>query len=341
MELLFLVCLFLFGVLFGSFSSVVIYRLKSEEKGILGGRSHCANCNHILDALDLIPIFSWLVNKARCRYCKSKISSIYPLLELSTGTLFMLIGYFLIDPNLILSGNIAEIIKLLFWLSIGFITIIYTFYDILFLEIHEGIMLTGILLAIFGVIIQSLGIIDIISTLTFNLNANLSSIYISILILLLSLIGFYTIMLIGLHEIWDFLILVGIGALIYVFSVFFSNGEALNTFPAISATVGAFGIFTFFFLQIVISRGAWLGGGDLRIAILIGLLLGISLTVAGTFMTYIAGSLIGIVVIIISKIKNKGGKLNTQIPFGPFLAIGFFVTIFYQNEILNLLKLYF
>lgn len=90
-NIFFYLSLFAFGTLFGSFSSVIIYRLKSGEKGIMTGRSHCGSCNKTLKALDLVPIFSWLFRKGKCAYCEKKVSAIYPFLELSAGTLFALI----------------------------------------------------------------------------------------------------------------------------------------------------------------------------------------------------------------------------------------------------------
>ena len=137
MDIFFYSFLFIFWTLFWSFASIVIYRIKSWEGWILNWRSHCASCNKVLKALDLIPILSYLLNKWACSSCKKKVSHIYPLLEISTWILFWLIWYFLIDYSLIFSGNITEIIKLVFFLIIWFITIVYTFYDILFLEISE------------------------------------------------------------------------------------------------------------------------------------------------------------------------------------------------------------
>jgi len=119
MDFFFYLCLFVYWALMGSFWSVIIYRLKSGEWWIANGRSHCPKCNTMLSALDLIPIFSWLINKAKCRHCKEKVSAIYPILEIVTWTLFTLIWYFLIDYNLIFSLNWIEIIKLIFWLSNG------------------------------------------------------------------------------------------------------------------------------------------------------------------------------------------------------------------------------
>ncbi len=81
--------IFIFGLIFGSFYNVCIYRLESGES-ISKGRSHCQTCNHNLNALDLIPVFSYLLLQGKCRYCKEKISIRYPLVELLTGCLFVL-----------------------------------------------------------------------------------------------------------------------------------------------------------------------------------------------------------------------------------------------------------
>ncbi|MFK7780399.1 MAG: prepilin peptidase [Candidatus Gracilibacteria bacterium] len=339
MEYFFYFCLFIFGTLFGSFGSVIIYRLKSGEGGISSGRSHCPKCNTILKALDLLPIISWVVNKAKCRYCKEKVSSIYPLLELSTGILFYFIGYFLIDFNLISEINILEITKLLFWLSIGFITILYTFYDILFLEIHEGILLTGTGIILVGLgaqtLFQDIVLINVLPSGIENLSIGISAIFITLII-----IGIlYIIMLKELHEIIDIsLILLSIGIL-YLFKI--QTGINLSDIAILNGLIGVLIIFLFFFTQIMISRGKWMGGGDLRIAIMIGLILGVSFSPPGLMLTYMAGSIIGTLFIIQNRIKNKGGNLNTQIPFGPFLAIGFFLTIFYSTEIGNIISIYF
>lgn len=84
MNLFFYTFLFTFGMLFGSFASVLVYRLKSGEGGIMAGRSHCPRCGHTLTALELIPLLSWILQKGKCKSCKAKISPIYPALELAT-----------------------------------------------------------------------------------------------------------------------------------------------------------------------------------------------------------------------------------------------------------------
>lgn len=83
------VLLFLVGIIFGSFYNVVGLRLSNDES-IVYPPSHCTKCNHRLHSLDLIPIFSFLFLKGRCRYCNERISIKYPIFEFITGILFVL-----------------------------------------------------------------------------------------------------------------------------------------------------------------------------------------------------------------------------------------------------------
>jgi len=327
MENFFYLSLFIFGTLFWSFASVLIYRLKSGEKWILNWRSHCPKCNNVLEALELIPIFSWIKNLWKCHYCKEKISNIYPLLELSTWLLFTLIWYFLIDYTQIYSLNIFEIIKLIFWLSIWFISILYTFYDLLFLEIHDWIMLSWIILGIW--------ILSFDTILNNSLLISLSSIILSLTIIW----WLYIIMLKELKEIYDVLIILWSIALLYIYKlIFWIDLTSIQIFDWI---IWALSIFIFFFLQILISRWAWMWWGDLRIAIMIWLLLWTSLIFPALMITYMIWSIIWILFVIYWKIKKKWTTINAQIPFWPFLALWFFITIFYNTEILNIMSVYF
>ncbi|ADV66444.1 Prepilin peptidase [Deinococcus maricopensis DSM 21211] len=79
------------GLLVGSFSNVLIYRLPRREN-IAFPPSHCTNCNHQLGALDLVPVFSWLALRGKCRYCGAPIRVRYPLVELATGALYALMA---------------------------------------------------------------------------------------------------------------------------------------------------------------------------------------------------------------------------------------------------------
>ncbi len=84
--------IFILGLLIGSFLNVVICRLKIKQT-ILFNRSYCPKCGNVLKWHDLIPLFSFLIQKGKCRYCGKKISWQYPLVELATGLLFVLVFY--------------------------------------------------------------------------------------------------------------------------------------------------------------------------------------------------------------------------------------------------------
>jgi len=79
---------FVFGTVFGSFCNAWAWRINHNEK-ISKGRSHCTKCGHVLGVLDLIPLFSWLFLKGRCRYCGEKISPRYILAEAILGLYFL------------------------------------------------------------------------------------------------------------------------------------------------------------------------------------------------------------------------------------------------------------
>lgn len=87
MEYVYIIFAFLFGTVFGSFFNVVGLRVPKKES-IVHPPSHCTNCNRQLTALDLIPIFSYLFLRGKCRGCGVRISPIYLLTELCTGFLF-------------------------------------------------------------------------------------------------------------------------------------------------------------------------------------------------------------------------------------------------------------
>ena len=75
------------GLLFGSFTNVLIARIPAGES-IVTPPSHCPHCGHRLNALDLVPVLSWLFLQRKCRYCREPISSRYPLVEILTAALF-------------------------------------------------------------------------------------------------------------------------------------------------------------------------------------------------------------------------------------------------------------
>jgi leader peptidase (prepilin peptidase) / N-methyltransferase len=86
--------IFLFGLAFGSFLNVCIYRLP-RGLSVVAPRSACPNCKEPIAFYDNIPVLSWIVLRGLCRHCKTRISPRYLLIELLTGSLFLACyGYF-------------------------------------------------------------------------------------------------------------------------------------------------------------------------------------------------------------------------------------------------------
>lgn len=84
--------IFLYGIVIGSFLNVCILRIP-EGESIVTGRSHCDRCGTKIKWYDLIPIFSYLILRGRCRNCKTKISIQYPIIEALNGIFYVLVFY--------------------------------------------------------------------------------------------------------------------------------------------------------------------------------------------------------------------------------------------------------
>ena len=89
--IIFIALTFILGAVIGSFLNVVIIRAPRHER-ITGAhnRSHCMSCGHQLNALDLVPIFSYIFLGGKCRYCKARISPRYWIVELVTAVTYTL-----------------------------------------------------------------------------------------------------------------------------------------------------------------------------------------------------------------------------------------------------------
>lgn len=80
--------IFVFGLLWGSFSNVVIVRYPGN---VIWPRSRCPKCEAQISWFDNIPVLSWLMLRGRCRKCSATISWRYPLVELLTAVIFLLV----------------------------------------------------------------------------------------------------------------------------------------------------------------------------------------------------------------------------------------------------------
>ena len=86
---------FLVGSILASFLGLVIDRF--PEQSIISPASHCDSCQTRLRPLDLIPIFSQVFNRFRCRYCKAPYPVWYALFELGLGLIFLLYSWELLS----------------------------------------------------------------------------------------------------------------------------------------------------------------------------------------------------------------------------------------------------
>jgi len=87
-----LTVLFLFGLVFGSFGNVVIWRLPRNES-LSSPPSHCPKCDTPIRWYDNVPVLSWLVLGGKCRNCGESISPRYPAVELLCGILWVCAGW--------------------------------------------------------------------------------------------------------------------------------------------------------------------------------------------------------------------------------------------------------
>lgn len=86
--------IFILGALIGSFLNVCVYRIPREDLSVNSPRkSICPECQASIKFYDNIPVLSYIFLRGRCRNCKTRISIVYPLVELMTGGLFLLMFY--------------------------------------------------------------------------------------------------------------------------------------------------------------------------------------------------------------------------------------------------------
>ena len=119
---------FIYGLIFGSFFNVVGLRIP-QNHSVVKPPSHCPNCQRRLTFLDLIPVFSYILLKGKCRSCGQKIQWIYPVIELCTGILFS-VAYL----NL---GFSKELIVALLFISL---LVIITVSDLAYMLIPDKIL---------------------------------------------------------------------------------------------------------------------------------------------------------------------------------------------------------
>jgi len=243
------VLIFILGLIVGSFSNVCIYRIPKNES-IIYPASHCPKCRSKIKPVDNIPLLSYILLKGRCRNCKSKISIQYPIVELLTGLIYLII-YLIYGLS----------IQTLIYIILSSALIIIAFIDLNEQIVPDVISLPGIVI---GFILSFF--VPYISFINSALGV---------------LVGGGIILIIGLG-----------GSLIF-------KKEAM-------------------------------GGGDVKLAAMIGAFLGWRYIIISLFLGFFLGALAGII-LILSKIKSR----EDVVPFGPFIVLGSFITLLWGEKIIS------
>jgi prepilin signal peptidase PulO-like enzyme (type II secretory pathway) len=246
---------FIVGCLLGSFLNAISDRIHLK-KDFLVSRSRCDFCKKALSPIDLIPVFSFLINGFRCRLCRHKISWFYPFSEILTGFVFVLIYRLFIQYGF----DFKILIYLSVMLSIFTIILLS---DLKFFEIPFSMV-------VFGSIFCILYRIFVLGNLTLE------------------------------NIIWEVLSIVI--------------------------------IFIFFASVILISKGG-MGGGDLKLSMLISLFIGYQNVTQSLYLGFLIGGFFSIVMMMLRK-----KSLKSKIPLGPFLIIGTIFTLFYPNFLHDLVN---
>jgi prepilin signal peptidase PulO-like enzyme (type II secretory pathway) len=244
-------------------SSAAIFRkAKDDPLSVVYGRSMCPHCKHQLAERDLVPLFSWLSLRGRCRYCHKPISWQYPVVELLTAILFVLSYVFW--PSGFHGAGLFEFIEWLI-LIIGFMAL--AVYDLRWYLLPDKIVMPLLGVVIVGIMSQF---------------------------------------------------------------IFFHSGQHLF-FESLTGVLIGGGIF---YLLFQISSGTWIGGGDVKLGSLLGLIVGGPL--AAVLLIFIA-SCLG-TFLTLPFLVNKSLKISTRIPFGPFLIVSAIIMRIFGASMINWLQ---
>ena len=242
----------LLGLAVGSFLNLCIDRLP-VGKSIISPPSCCDACQQRLKAWDLVPLFSFLWLRGRCRYCGAHIPIRLPVIELATGLLFAsLCWHYDLGSQLVMA---------LFYACL--------FLVILVIDLEHGLVL-------------------------------------------------------------DIVVYPGIAlALIFSFFWFKSDMAFWPEIGALSALLGGATGFGLMLIPYLISRGG-MGGGDVKLAALIGLATGFPHVFVSLLLAFFTGGLVAIFLLLFGVKKRK-----QAIPFAPFLAAAAMVTLVWGETIYN------
>ena len=134
--------IFVLGLALGSFANVLIFRLP-RKKSIAFPPSNCTSCKTPIKPYDNIPLVSYLILRGRCRHCRAKISLRYPLVELMTGLIFVL-----------LLKHFGPTPQFAFFAVFTFIMLVHAFIDYDYYLLLDSLNIAGLLLGV-GILLIS------------------------------------------------------------------------------------------------------------------------------------------------------------------------------------------
>lgn len=265
--------LFIFGLFIGSFLNVVSDRVSTGTSPVKG-RSKCDACDKPLGPKDLVPLFSYMFLKGKCRYCSNKLSWYYPFSEILTGLAFVGIGYYLG----VFSAGALDI-----WFSYAYMAISASFL-----------------------------IIILLADMKYRLIPN------KVVFPAIAFVLFMTLLAFGVLAFTSYQAMQADPFGKYLISVGYWRDQMIMIAQNVGITlISAIGIGLFFWLLIFITKGKGMGGGDLNLAFLIGLLNGFPGNIVAIALAFTTGALFSLGMIVLRK-----KTLKDTIPFGPFLILG-------------------
>ncbi|MBO5142597.1 MAG: prepilin peptidase [Clostridia bacterium] len=150
-DIIILVTIAISGTVFGSFFTLAVHRIPKKED-ITHERSYCPKCNHKLNFLDLIPVFSYIFLGGKCRYCKAKIRPRYLILEICSGLVFLMLG---LSYGINMNTTIIEFVS--FALLILFLCAVFIIAGIDKEKyiIPNGVIIYGLFISIINVLVKA------------------------------------------------------------------------------------------------------------------------------------------------------------------------------------------
>lgn len=252
MQVISYAAIILFGLAIGSFLNVCIHRLPSG-KSIVKPGSHCPKCGEPIRSRDNIPVLSYLLLKGRCRNCGGRISFRYPVVEV-TSALILVLVYMKFGPTIEFFGYGYFCLALLV---------------IFFTDIDKRIIPDSVI---------------------------------------------YPSLVLGLP-----------------FTLFFTALTEERVSGLLGMVLGfCVLLFVGWFGRLIFKKEA-MGGGDIKMAAVVGIFLGWKLLLVSLFLSVVLGAVVGAAIMAIRR-KEDG----SEIPFGSFIAIGSVVTLFWGAQLIRI-----